>query len=342
MKSFCFEKFLFVFLLICLVVFLILPNISLAEDFENITSEQIGKYLQLPADKVESLIHSLINLFNSEWINQISSAYSTPEESAVPNIMRAVVRVQALNHLLIDAPIEVTWKIINNAIKIARLVGIQDVSGILNELEKESVQKAISYGMSILFENEIRMTPGAIAFKYTTQKGEIKEVIFQYLMIYQPIDQKTGKLVIRFYSLNYLELPKNQGNITGTTGIYTELTHNLPPFIVDVRGAVEDYQWVGDPSIEIDFPAEVPDLGIKPLSWWEKYLLKPIESQIKEVDILITKVTGKSLGLIDIWEKVKSFISKITTFFPAALVQLRRLKSSHRRPMREIRQSLSL
>ena len=77
---------------------------------------------------------------------------------------------------------------------------------------------------------------------------------------------------------------------------------------------MEDYQWVGKPSIKIDFPSEVPDFGIKPLSRWEKYVLKPIETTIKEVEITITKVTGKSLGLTDIWEGVKLFISKITSF----------------------------
>jgi len=328
MKHFLINKKLFVLLLICLAGFWVLPKICLAEDFDNIDLKEIGKYLALPEDKVENLLHSLINIFYSEWTDLMASGYSTAEERAVPSIIKKVVQAQVLNHLLIDAPIEVTWKIINNAIKIARLVGIQDVSGILNELEKESVQKAISYGMSVLFENEIRMSPGAMEFKYNSQKGEKKVALFQYIIIYQPSDSKRGEILIRFYSPISLEPPENRGSAGLVVGIYTELTHDLPPFIVDIRGAVENYQWVGNPSMKIDFPAEVPDLGIKPLSWWEKYLLKPIESQIKEVDILITKVTGKSPGLTDIWEKVKSFISKITTFFPAALVQAPEVKEA--------------
>ncbi len=82
-------------------------------------------------------------------------------------------------------------------------------------------------------------------------------------------------------------------------------------------GTVENYQWVGSPSMEIDFPPDVPDLGIKPLSFWEKYLLKPITNKIKEVEILITKTVGKTPILSDIWDKIRSFISEIIDFSPA-------------------------
>jgi len=315
------RQFFYILTLICLAGFLILPKICLAEGFETIDLKEIGKYLALPEDKVENLLHSLINIFYSEWTNLMASGYSTAEEMAVPIIMKKVIQVQALNHLLIDAPIQITWAIIQNATKIARVFLVQDPSGILNELEKESVKKAVAYGMSVLFENEIRISPGAIEFKYISQKEEKKAVLFQYIIIYQPSDSKRGEILIRFYSPDPFEPPKNKGSGGGIMGFYTELTHDLPPFIVDVHGTVEDYKWVDNPSIEIDFPPEVPDLGIRPLSFWEKYVLKPIESTIKDVEIIITKTTGKSLGLTDIWDRVKSFISKITSFLPAAVVE---------------------
>ena len=189
------RRFFPIFLLISIAVFLVFPKIILAEDFKNISSEEIIKYLQLPSDKVENLIHSLINLFNSEWINRISDAYSTPEESAVPNIMREVAAVQALNHLLIDAPVNITFGIVKNGVKIAKIFLTQDPSALLEELERESVQRAVDYGMKVLLQNEIRITPGALNFKYDLQKGGTREVIFQYVMIYKPIDAKSGKLV---------------------------------------------------------------------------------------------------------------------------------------------------
>jgi len=220
---------------------------------------------------------------------------------------------------LIGAPLEITWKIINAAIDIVKIY-INPSAG-LEKLEKLSVEKAIEEGKRQLFQNEVRVTPGAIDFKYISQKGEEKIAPFQYVIIYQPLDSKRGEILIRFYSPKSLEPPENKGSAALLWGSYTELTHDLPPFIVDIRGEVENYQWVGQPSMKIDFPPEVPDLGIKPLSRWEKYVLNPIETTIKEVEIIITKVTGKSPKLVEIWNEIKSFLSKIKLAGPAAVVE---------------------
>jgi len=332
-----------------MAAFLILPKICLAEDFENISLEEIKNYLSLPANAVEDLIHSLINLFNSEWINQMASAYSTEEERAVPSILQGAVRAQALNHLLVDAPIEITWGIIKNATKIAKVFLTKDPSIILEELERESVQRAVGYGMSFLLQNEIRITPGAINFKYELQKGGTRETIFQYIMIYKPTNAKSGKLVIRFYSTEYLEPPKNEGSIGSKLGFYTELTHDLPPFIVDIQGMVENYQWVGQPSMKIEFPPEVPDLGIKPLSFWERNFLKPIQTTINDIEVIITKITGISPNIVenlfkipqiavDIWHKIKSTFSEINPFSPAAIVQTQ--EADNKEPPAETEQEI--
>ncbi len=172
------SRFFYILTLICLTGFLVLPNICLADDFENITIEEIGKYLELPEDKVENLLDSLcIYLILNGWIWKSYRLFND-EERAVPCIMREAVRIQALNHLLIDAPIQVSWAIIKNATKIAKLFLTQDPSGILNELEKESVEKAVAYGINFLFGNEIRMTPGAIELKYESRNREEKKLFF--------------------------------------------------------------------------------------------------------------------------------------------------------------------
>lgn len=326
------KRFLNIFLLISLVGFLVLPNVSFAEEFDDIALRETAKYLELPGSKIEELIHSFINIFHSEWIDLVGSGYVSADKMAVPSIMKKVVQVQALNHLLIDAPIQTTLGIVKNAAKIARVFLIKDISGILGELEKESVEKAVDYGMSVLLENEIRMSPGAIEFEYKLREGGIGKALIQYIMIYKPSDAKRGEMVVRFYSAESLRPPKNEMSYGGMWGVYTELEHDLPPFIVDIRGTVENYQWVGDPSMKIDFPDTVPDLGIKPLGLWEKHLLKPIESTIKDIEVIITKVTGKSPKIVedifniskiavDIWDEIKSTFSEINPFSPAVVVQ---------------------
>jgi hypothetical protein len=337
------RRFFYILLLICLAGFLVLPKICLADDFENIKLEELSKYLELPEKDANKLMDTLRQVFTTEGILAWSSGDIPEEKIAVAVTLLKVVTMQALSHLLVDAPIEITWGIIKNATKIARVFLVQDPSVMLDELEKESVKRAIDYGMNALLKNEIRVTPGAIKFKYYSYKGGEKEIVLQYVMIYKPESEKRARVAIRFYMPNSVEAPDAKKYNKGVTSLsIPDLKKDLPPFIVEVSGRVEkdekldNYWWIDEngrrvtegpeptliqPTVKIDFPASVPDLGIKPLSFWEKQILKPIETTIKEVEVIITKVTGKSLGLTDIWEEVKKFISRIKSFAPAGLVE---------------------
>ncbi|OGZ18007.1 MAG: hypothetical protein A2Z78_01100 [Candidatus Nealsonbacteria bacterium RBG_13_36_15] len=308
--------FFYILTLICLAGFLVLPSTCLGYDLENITAEEIGKYLELPEKNVQNLLFTLNQIFTTDWIYRESSTSATNQEALVPLILRKIVRIQLLNHLLLDAPIQVSWVIIKNATKITKLFLTQDPSVILNELEKESVEKAVAYGLNFLLGNEIRMTPGAIEYEYISQGGNEQKIIIQYILIYQPLDNKQGNLVIRFYSPQPIDPPKSEG-AWGMIGTPHSVGGKLSPFIVDIHGLVENYQWVGSPLVQIDFPSEVPDLGIRPLSFWEKYLLKPITNKIKEVEVLITKTVEKTPVLSGIWDTIRSFLSEILDFSSA-------------------------
>ena len=326
------KQILNIFLLITLAAFLVLPNFCLADDFENIKLEELSKYLELPEKDANKLMDSLRQVFTTEGILSWSSGYTTEEEISVAITLLKAVTMQALSHLLVDAPLEITWNIIKSAIEVARLYLSDDISVILEKLEKESVQTAVEYGMNALLQNEIRVTPGAIKFKYYSYKGGEKEIILQYVMIYKPESEKRAQVVIRFYMPNSVEAPAAE-KYKGIIPLYVpDLKKDLSPFIVEIKGMVkkdefDNYLWINEigeishPSVNITFPPEVPDLGIKPLTLWEKYVLKPIESKIKEVEIIITKVTGKSLNLVEIWDKAKSFFSELNPFGPAAIVQ---------------------
>ena len=329
-------------LLISLASFLVSPKIGLADDFENITSEELSKYLELPEKDANKLMDTLRQVFITEGILAWSSGDTTEEKIAVAITLLKVVGMQALSHLLVDAPLEIIQKIINTALNIVQIY-INPAVG-LEKLEKLSVEKAIEEGKKQLFQNEIRVTPGAIKFKYYSYKGGEKEIVLQYVMIYKPErNEKRAEVIIRFYMPNPIEAPDAEKYKKGITSLpMPDLKKDLPPFIVEVSGRVEkdeqlgNYWWIDEkgrrvtegpeptliqPTVKITFPPEVPDLGIKPLSWWEKYILKPIETTIKDIEIIITKVTGRSMGLVEIWEEIKSFILKITNLSPATIVE---------------------
>jgi len=323
-KYFLKRRFLPIFCLFFLLVFLFLPKIGLANDFEEISVEEIENYIQLPEKDIQNLLHTLIEKFTTKWIYLESSGYSTAEERAVPLILREAGRAKVLNYLLVDAPIDVAGKVIKNAVEIARILLAEDISVALDKFEKETVKKATEYGMKVLLQNEIRVAAEAIKFKYISQKGETKEVVFQYIIIYKPLDIKNGKVEIRFYSPNSIEPPKS------TVSMQHSLREELPPFIVEISGEVEKtdlgaYNWIKGPLIKIDFPESVPDLGIKPLSFWERHLIEPIKTTIKDIEVIIAKITGKSLNLTEnifdlpqaaynIWNKIKSIFSNLNPF----------------------------
>lgn len=335
------KRFLNIFLLVFLVGFLILPKICLAEEFEDVKLEELGNYLELPEQDVNKLMETLKQVFTKEGVLLWGSGDATDEKIAVAITLLKVVKMQALSHLLVDAPLGVAWGIVNNAVKIARLMGAKDISVILDELEKESIKMATEYGINFLLQNEIRVTPGVIKFKYYSYKGREKEIILQYVMIYKPDrNNKRAEIRIRFYMPNPIEAPEAQKYNKGITTLpLPDLKKDLSPFIVEINGIIEktqyDYfRWIDKkgnlthPSINIDFPPKVPDLGIKPLTFWEKNFLQPIKTTIGEVEVIITKVTGgtnlvENISQIatDIWNTIKSTVSELNPFTPAAIVQ---------------------
>jgi len=287
------QKLVLLHIIFSLLGFLILPQICSAENFEEITPQEIKKYLEFPGGKAEDLLRSLIDKLTKEKINLESSGYSTEEERAVPPILRTAIRVQAFNYLLIDAPIEVVGKIVKYAIDIAQIILAKNISSeFWEKFEKETVGKAVGSGMKALMENEIRISPGAIKFKYPSYKGNNQEVIFQYLLVYKPTDSKSGTIEIRFYSPTSIEPPKSTAWVT--IGVYHELTHNLPPFIVEIHGLLKNYKWDGDPTIEVTFPESVPDLGIRPVGFWDRNVLNPIKEGLKETNFVFQKIFGKT------------------------------------------------
>ncbi|TET83800.1 MAG: lamin tail domain-containing protein, partial [Candidatus Nealsonbacteria bacterium] len=320
------RKSLLIIPLIALVGFLFFSKIGLVNGFENITPEEAGKYLELPREDAEKILDSLHQVFVNKGIDLITSTSATDEQIAVIAVLNKISKIHILNHLLVDAPIEITGKIIKTAIDMARLFGAQDISVVLDKFEKETVKMAIDYATKKLVQDEIKVTPGAIQFKYKSYQGEQKEVILQYIIIYQSLGDKKGKVEIRFYSPSSIERPDIKTGYGGLWLVCQDLNHDLPPFITEIQGTVEkkelgNYGWVEGPSIKITFPDSVPDFGIKPLTFWERHLLKPIETAIGNIDVVITKATGKSPNLVNTWNKIKAAISNFIPLSPAAIVE---------------------
>lgn len=234
MKQSLAKKFILIFLLFSFCLPFISPEISLAEDFEDLSLEEINDHLQLPEKYSKKLLSSLTQHFTNQWIDLESSPYSNPEEALVVLLLQKSIKKDILSYFLFDVPFDISEKIIKTAVKIAQLILAQDLYTILDEIERESLNRAIDYGIKRLLENEIQITPGALTLQYLTFSGQ-KEIIFQYLVIYKPTDSKHGKVEIRFYSPTPIEPPKP------TLAFPHEVEGNLPPFLVEVSGFLENF-----------------------------------------------------------------------------------------------------
>ncbi|MDD5145092.1 MAG: lamin tail domain-containing protein [Candidatus Pacebacteria bacterium] len=310
-------------LLILSASFLFSTNECLADNLDEINIENLNDYLELPQKDIQELVWTLGQIFTNESISLWGSGYATDEEIAASVILLKVTKIEALNHLLVDAPLDIIFKITKTALEITKFIEMGDILPVLEKIEKESVDKAIAYGVNELFKSDIKVTPGAMRLRYPAREGKEKEILLQYVMIFHPLQSGGGDIKIKFYSPNPVSPPNSQK--FGKLIQVPNLTKDLSPFIVEVEGSIvknefNSYRWTSKPTMTIEFPSEVPDLGIKPLSFWEKKFLKPIEGTIKEVEIIITRVTGKSPGLVELWGKVKDFLAQNNPFSPAALV----------------------
>jgi len=319
-------------LVIFLAAFLVLPKNCLAEgDIENISPEEIEKNLELSQKDAQGLMNTLRQTLTTEVINLWSSSYATDEEIAVAVMLLRAAKIEEVSYFFTDAPIETIKNIIKGTVEIAQIVLIKDFSEVLNKIEKETVKMSIDYSIRALLDNEIKMSPGAITIKYLSYNGEEKEVTFQYIIVFHSLEEEKGRVELRFYSPVPIEAPSASKFRNGYSLSMPDLRKDIPPFIVDITGVVkkdlfDNYQWVDEndqanyPSIKISFPPTVLDLGIKPSTLFDRQVLSPIESTIKEVEVIINKTTGKSLGITDLWDQLKSFISKISSFSPASVV----------------------
>lgn len=311
---------------ICLLIILtgvfVLPRNSQAIDIKG--------ELELSENDTKNILHSFIQLFTNELVYLRASADYKPSHQAVLVILKKAIQEDILRYLLLDAPIDVTVKITKNAIKIGRLFYAMDVSVVLEEMEKQTVKMAVEYGMNFLLQNEIRITSGAIKAAYESYKKNPREYVFQYIITFKPAANNQGNMAVEIYSPSHIEPPLNKGSLTtGTPWPISEWlgqgNTELPPFVLTIQGEVKKteldyYNWTGSPRVEISFPENVPDLGFKPLSFWEKHLWKPLLEKVKEANVVLEKtlaVPAAKLGeglqstAVKIGQAIKNTISEV-------------------------------
>ena len=303
------RRFLYIFLLIFMVGFLFWPNTGSSElNPEEIIKNQ--EQIELKEKDAEDILKSLIQKISDEWIEVTTSSNFILEEQAVLVILSKGIKINAMRYLLLDVPIEIGKVVIKATIKVVNLILAEDPSLIIDEVEKLTVKKAKEYAINWLLQNEIKVTKGNLKVSYFAYNRKWQKVIFPYIIVYRPLTPTRGEVGINIYSSDFIKTPLPLSGYQWEGGV-----EELPPFIVKISGEVEKsktthyvYSWVKGPEINIDFSGPVPEFEFKEPGFFDK-----LELSLNKVEVILGKIMD-FVEIGDAWNKVKSFLSEISSF----------------------------
>ena len=272
-----------------LICFLAIPQKTIAADFNFFNFGSSEDYQVLSEFESKRIIEEFPGILYKKWFNLSSDGYSEPKERTVISLLKELSTLNLWNYYFRDLPIDVSLAVAKQSVEISKLVATEDVSGVLGKIEKETAKAAVSYLKEYFFKNQIKVSFGAMEVKYKTETGPVDSP-FQYIIMYQPINDEKGRVVARIYSPKEIIPPPSRGSLGLTKGFLNSMEkgQNIPPFIVEISGEMRkgmygSYFWNGDPEIKTIFPEKVPDFGLKPRTWQEKYIINPIKDRLSGI-----------------------------------------------------------
>jgi hypothetical protein len=294
-------------LALLLMCFFVMPQQNVfAIDFNFFDFSGEDDYQILSEFQSKRILQDFPAILYNQWILSKSNGFSDPMETTVVSLLKHISMLSMWNYLFKDVPLDVSFNVAKEGLDIARLIGTEDTSGMIGKLEKGTVNVAVNYLKDYFFRNQIKVSFGAMGMKYKTEFGEVDNPL-QYIIMYKRIDDKRSKVVARIYSPREIIPPASKGSIGGVDGFANSLNYGekLSPFIVEINGIMDDglfgsYYWDKDnTTIKTVFPETVPDFGLKPKTWQEKYITEPIKNTIDSFSGILNFFTGSSNDLTE-------------------------------------------
>jgi endonuclease YncB( thermonuclease family) len=301
-----------------LLFLLFLPTIIFSEESPLKDIEDISLFNN---NQTQSLMGYLPKIFRNHKTKIFFSEDNKDKELALVFLIE-FSKINSLNYSLIDLPIEIG----KEYIKMLNIVSVDSIPDLLEKIEKISVDISRKKVLEFLYQNKTKVSGGAISYPYLDRNKNTQNIYIQYLLLFYPDSNsdKKGKVVVNFYSNNYIKPSLLEADgFEMTTDRSHEKATSLAPFIATVSGKVKKgylnlYEWDGKPEVVITFPEEVPDLGIKPLSFWERQILEPFNRAKHEVVFFVKKTTNVDLSSINfkkVKEVSKNIFNKIKNIF---------------------------
>lgn len=239
-----------------------------------------------------------------KWRSLMADGYSDPREKTVVCLLKELTTLDLWNYYFRDLPVDVSLAVVKQSIEISKLIGTEDVSGIIGKIEKETAKAAVNYLEEYFSKSQTKVSFGAMEVKYNAETGSV-DSSFQYIIMYQPINEEKGTVVARIYSPKEITPPPSRGSLGLSKGFLNSLApgQNIPPFIIEIKGEMKkgmygSYFWNGNPEIKAVFPEAVPDFGLKPRTWQEKYIVNPIKKGLSDI-LSLGKIFGFQTEAVD-------------------------------------------
>jgi hypothetical protein len=283
------------------VCFFVVPQKAFAVDFNFFNFSGEDDYQVLSEFESKKIMQDIPDVLYNQWILSKANGYSNPMETTAVSLVKHISMLNMWNYFFRDLPLDTSVNIIKESVDIVKLIGTEDTSGIIKKIEKGTVDVAVNYLKEYFFKGQIKVSFGAMEMKYKTELREVDNPL-QYIIMYKRIDDKRSKVIARIYSPKEIIPPASRGSMGGAKGFYSSLEYgqNISPFIVEINGIMEDglygsYFWdEKNTIIKTVFPETVPDFGLKPKTWQEKYIINPIKSTLESFSGIIDFFTDNS------------------------------------------------
>ncbi|MCK9577975.1 lamin tail domain-containing protein [bacterium] len=268
----------------CAILVSFLP-VSQAVAFDFQLNKNYVEFSEVDSKKIIGL---LARELREDWISSFTNNHS-PQETTAISFLRDASVFDFWNYALADLPADT----VISTLKIA----INDFSSeeetakkLIDRIEKLSVKEAVRIAKEELFSSHAKVSFGAIR---GMNSKDNKETIFQYIIVYKPVINNKGLMTIRFYSPESINPPQTKASYGLSLGFVNTLEdgEKLPPFMVEIRGEVEDalsgsYKFTSLTETKVSFSENVPDLKLAPVSWKDKYVINPLKDFIKNIPIV--------------------------------------------------------
>ncbi|MDD2731868.1 MAG: lamin tail domain-containing protein [Candidatus Pacebacteria bacterium] len=299
------------------IFFLFIPNIALSE----VELKNNDIQLLLGSARQQVVSQKYLDLLITDNISDL-------EKQIASLLIKKALEKEGWNYAMVEMPQEILLLLVKKSgLLLALSLGDEGVKTIIEEIEKESVKKAVEIAKDWFLQKEIKIASGVLSnYSYKSYKGTEEKPIIGYNIVYHPNSEKEADVSIEFHSPKEIYPPNSNGAYTmyGTYWSQEEWQRlnkkSLPPFIIRIKGKTikgegGGYSWQKPYSIDIIFDEPVPEVEYKELTFFEKITSK-IKEKLEEPFSLIEQILDIGKKNLKIFgAKTNDILNKLGSIF---------------------------